>query len=146
MRSLALFCELIMLLPIAAVQPFVGVLLWCWISFMNPHRLVWGGIALVTPWALAIAVATLIGCLLAREPKRLPVNALTILIVLFLVLITITLPFALAPWNLVWLKYSTTFKSFLFLLVIAALLTSRERIHALVWIMVMSLEIGRASC
>ncbi len=128
-----------MLLPVSLVQPFVGVLLWCWISFMNPHRLVWGGIALVTPWAAAIAVATFMGCLVAREPKRFPVNALTILIIVFLILITITLPFALAPWQLVWLKYTTTFKSFLFLLMIAALLTSHERVHALVWIMVMSL-------
>ena len=23
-------------------RPFVGILVWCWISFMNPHRLVSG--------------------------------------------------------------------------------------------------------
>ena len=51
MRSVALFLELIMLLPITLVKPFVGVILWSWISFMNPHRLVYGGIALAIPWA-----------------------------------------------------------------------------------------------
>jgi probable O-glycosylation ligase (exosortase A-associated) len=139
MRSLALFCELIMLLPIAAVQPFVGVLLWCWVSFMNPHRLVYGGIALAVPWAASIFVATMIGCLVAREPKRFPVNAVTVLIILFLVLISISSFFAMAPPSTVYQKWDLTFKAFLFLLVTASLLTSHDRVHALVWIMVVSL-------
>jgi putative inorganic carbon (HCO3(-)) transporter len=139
MRSLALFSELIMLLPIAAVQPFVGVLLWCWVSFMNPHRLVYGGIALAIPWAMCIFVATMIGCVVAREPKRFPVNAVTVLIILFLMMISLSSCFAMAPWPDVYQKWNLTFKSFLFLLVTASLLTTRERIHALVWVMVVSL-------
>src|ERR1700742_5013767 len=97
MRSLALFCELIMLLPIAAAQPFVGVLLWCWVSFMDPHRLVYGGIALAIPWAACIFVATMIGCLVARERKRVPLDAVTVLIILFLILISMSSVFAMAP-------------------------------------------------
>src|SRR3984957_1425587 len=139
MRSLALFCELIMLLPIAVVQPFVGVLLWCWVSFMNPHRLVYGGIALTIPWAACIFVATMIGCVVAREPKRFPVNAVTVLIIMFLVLISISSLFAMAPASTVYPKWDLTFKSFLFLLVTASLLTTRDRVHALIWIMVLSL-------
>jgi probable O-glycosylation ligase (exosortase A-associated) len=139
MRSLALFCELVMLLPITVVQPFVGVLLWSWVSFMNPHRLVYGGIALEIPWALSIFVATMIGCVVAREPKRFPCNAVTVSIILFLVMISISSCFAMAPWNDVYQKWDLTFKSFLFLLVTASLLTTQERIHALVWVMVVSL-------
>lgn len=139
MRSLALFCELIMLLPIAAVQPFVGVLLWCWVSFMNPHRLVYGGIALAVPWAACIFVATMIGCVVAREPKRFPVNAVTVLIILFLIMISISSFFAMAPSSAVYQKWDLTFKAFLFLLVTASLLTNHDRVHALVWIMVLSL-------
>ena len=138
MRSIALFAELLVLLPIAMVRPFVGVLLWSWISFMNPHRLVYGGIA-DQPWAMITFVATMIGCVIAREPKRFPVNALTILIGLFLVMISFTSMFALAPWANVEAKWEAVFKVFLFLLVTAGLLTSRERIHALIWVMVISL-------
>ena len=47
--------------------------------------------------------------------------------------------FALAPWDDVEAKWEVVFKVFLFLLVTAALLTSRERIHALIWVMVISL-------
>jgi Family of unknown function (DUF5935) len=74
-RSAALFLELLILLPIALVRPFVGVILWSWISFMNPHRLVDAGIAAEIPWAMLIFIVTMIGCVMAREPRRLPVNA-----------------------------------------------------------------------
>jgi probable O-glycosylation ligase (exosortase A-associated) len=138
MRSLALFLELLVLLPIALARPFVGVLVWSWISFMNPHRLVWG-FAGDLPWALITFTFTMIGCLLAREPKRLPINAVTVLIALFLVMISATTMFALAPWADVEAKWEATFKVFLFLLVTAALLTTRDRIHALIWVMAISL-------
>jgi probable O-glycosylation ligase (exosortase A-associated) len=138
-RSIALFLELVVLLPIALVRPFVGVLIWSWISFMNPHRLVFGGPGGDVPWAMLTFSATILGCFLAREPKRFPVNALTLQICLFLVLISATSFFALAPWQNVLDKWEVVFKVFLFLLVTAALLTDRDRIHALIWVMGVSL-------
>jgi putative inorganic carbon (hco3(-)) transporter len=128
----------LVILPIVLVRPFVGVLLWSWISFMAPHRLAYGFTSLM-PWAMITFFATICGCFLAREPKRLPVNALTVLIVLFLAMITFTTMFALAPWDNVEAKWEAVFKVFFFLLITAALLTSRERIHALIWVMVVSL-------
>ena len=139
MRSLALLLELLVLLPIVLVRPFVGVILWSWISFMNPHRLVYGGVSLAMPWAMIIFCATITGCMLAREPRHLPINAVTVLIAVFLMMITGTSMFALAPWQDVEAKWEVVFKVFLFLLVTASLLTSRERIHALVWVMAVSL-------
>jgi probable O-glycosylation ligase (exosortase A-associated) len=138
-RSAGLFLELLVLLPFVLLRPFVGVILWSWVSFMNPHRMVYGGVAGMMPWALIIFGATLFGCVSAREPKRFPVNALTVQIGLFLVLITVTTMFALAPWDDVEPKWELVFKVFLFLLVTAALVTDRERIHALIWVMVISL-------
>jgi putative inorganic carbon (hco3(-)) transporter len=37
-RSAGLFLELLVLLPFVLLRPFVGVILWSWVSFMNPHR------------------------------------------------------------------------------------------------------------
>ncbi len=139
MRSATLFLELLVLLPLVFLRPFVGVLLWSWISFMNPQRLVYGGVGTDLPWALIIFGATMIGCVVAREPRRFSVNAMTLLISLFLVMISATTMFALAPWDMVEARWELVFKVFLFLLVTAALLTSRERIHALIWVMVLSL-------
>ena len=62
MRSIAFFFEMLVLLPIATIRPFAGVLLWSWVSFMSPHKLLWGP-ASGLPWAMAVIVVTLIGCI-----------------------------------------------------------------------------------
>ena len=65
MRALAFFSEMLVLLSVVTVRPFVGVLLWSWISFMSPHRLLWGeGSEL--PWAMFTIVALMIGCVIGR--------------------------------------------------------------------------------
>jgi probable O-glycosylation ligase (exosortase A-associated) len=138
MRSMLVLCEMALLLPMVAVRPFVGVLLWEWISFMNPHRLVWG-VASDLPWAAMVFCVTILGCVLAREPKRLPLNATAILIVLFMALISLTSVVALAPPADVMEKWSLVFKTSLFLLITMALLTDRYRIHAVIWMIVISL-------
>jgi putative inorganic carbon (hco3(-)) transporter len=138
MRSLLFSCEMLALLPIALVRPFVGVLIFCFLSFANLHRLTWG-FAGEVPWVYLAAIMTLIGCVVAREPKRLPVNATTVLILLFVICISLTSLVALAPAAMVEAKWEAVSKVFFFLLVTAALLTDRHRIHALLWVMVISL-------
>jgi probable O-glycosylation ligase (exosortase A-associated) len=138
-RSAALFLELLVLLPVILVRPFVGVILFSWMSFMNPQRLVFGGIGTSLPWNVIIFFCIIVGCAAAREPKRLPINAVTVQIALFLILINFTTIFALAPWAVLEPRWELVSKIFLFLLVTAALLTNRERIHALIWIMALSL-------
>jgi probable O-glycosylation ligase (exosortase A-associated) len=139
MRDLTFIAAMICgLLPMAAARPFVGVLLWCWVSFMNPHELTWG-MSMNLPWAYMIFFTTLFGCVVAREPKRFPLNATTVLIMLFIVLISLTSLAALAPSDMVEYKWSFVAKSFLAQLLVGALLTERRRIHALIWVMVISL-------
>lgn len=138
MRDLAFTAVMIGLLGIAAGRPFVGVLLWSWISFMNVHQLSWG-FASSQPWAAVVFVVTVFGCFVAREPKRPPINTLTILIVLFMVGITLTSLVALVPAEAVWSKWDRVFKIMLGVLLTAALLDSRRRVHAMIWLIVASL-------
>lgn len=138
MRDLFLAGTLVPLVGIAVFRPFVGVLLWSWISFMNPHRLTWG-FATSMPWAVIIFCATAAGCVLAREPRRLRVNAVMLLMMLLMVCITLTSTVALAPAAQVWAKWDRTFKVLVGLLLTAALLDDRRRVHALVWLMVIAL-------
>ena len=138
MRSLVFFVEMLVLLPVVTIRPFVGVLLWSWISFMSPHKLLWGpGAGL--PWALMTVTMILIGCVVAREPKRFAWNPTTGLIVAFMVCITLTSVVAMAPADDVFQKWSIIMKAFFVMLITASLLTSKQRIHALIWIMVLSL-------
>ena len=126
------------LLPLAVARPFVGVLLWSWISFMNPHQLLWGT-ASGLPWAALVFGATVFGCVVAGEPKRLAVNAVTMLLLVLMACFTLTSVAALAPAAGVWAKWELTMKVLLVLLLTASLLTDRWRVHALVWIMVLSI-------
>jgi probable O-glycosylation ligase (exosortase A-associated) len=138
MRDIAFIATMLGLLPLAIARPFVGVLVWCWISFMNPHRLIWGP-ASEMPWAIAFFVATLLGCLLRAEPKRLPVNPVTLLLLTLMLCFTVTSITALGASAAVWAKWEQVIKVLTGLLVTAALLTERRRIHALVWLMVISI-------
>src|SRR5580692_2909645 len=111
MRSLAFFIEMLILLPMIVIRPFVGVLIWSWISFMSPHKLLWGpGSAL--PWAMLTIVALAVGCMTAREPKRIAWNPTTVLIGAFMVCVTLTSLVAMADPADVFLKWSTVIKSF----------------------------------
>ncbi|HQT68299.1 MAG TPA: putative O-glycosylation ligase, exosortase A system-associated [Acetobacteraceae bacterium] len=138
MRSLALLLGMVGLLPMAMMRPIVGVIIFDWISFMNPQQEAWGMAASV-PWALLAAIATIIGCVFVGEPRRLPVNSTTILLMLFIVLVTISTMLALGPPEVVNPWYIMMVKSFLYMLIVAALLIDQKRVHALVWTMVISL-------
>jgi len=138
MRSLAFFVEMLVLLPMVTIRPFVGVLVWSWISFMSPHKLLWGP-ASELPWALITFAALVVGCVIAREPKKFTWNATTVLIACFMICITLTSLTAMAPNDLVFGKWSPVMKTFFVMLISSFLLTSKERIHAIIWVMVLSL-------
>lgn len=138
MRDAAFIAFMLGLLPLAVYRPFVGVLLWCWISFMNPHRLVYG-VAMELPWAVAVFVATVMGAILSGEIRRPRVDGLTFVLLALLVCITVTSVTALGVPEDVWAKHNAVSKVILGLLLTSALLTERRRIHALVWAMVIAI-------
>jgi len=138
MRDLALAGVLVALLALAVARPFVGVLAWSWISFMNPHQEGWGFVQTL-PWAMMAFLATVFGCLVAREPRRFPTSALTILFVVFAVWITITSLAGIGPPEPRWNMWDLVIKVIAGLLLTAAMLTDRHRIDAMVWMIAISL-------
>jgi putative inorganic carbon (hco3(-)) transporter len=137
LRALALFLTILGLLPIVLFYPFAGVLLWTWISLMNPHRLTWGFFA-DQPYALVIAIVTLIGLAIATESKKLPFDAFSVLVCLFMFWFTMSTIFALSQ-TAAWAMWDRSIKTFLFILVTYMLTTTRRRIEALVWVVAISL-------
>ncbi len=139
MRSLLLGVDMFGLLGLTLTRPFVGVLLWSWISFMNPHQLVWG-FATQVPWAMLTFLALLVGCVVAREPKRLPMTGVTVTMMLFMAGVTLTTAVAMSPeTDEVLGKFFWVIKIFTVILLTISLLTTRRRIQAVVWVMVLSL-------
>jgi probable O-glycosylation ligase (exosortase A-associated) len=52
-------------------RPWIGVLLWTWLSIQNPHRFSWG-IAYDAPLAAVAAGSTLVGLLMTRDQRSTP--------------------------------------------------------------------------
>ena len=94
MRDYILSGFLLGSLPFILWRPTIGVFLWIWVSVMTPHRLTWG-YAFDMRWGYYIAIATLVGLLFSRAPKRLPVTPVTIVLSLLVLWMNVTTAFAI---------------------------------------------------
>jgi probable O-glycosylation ligase (exosortase A-associated) len=136
-RDIALLVFMLGAIPYAFVHPVYGVYLWTWISLMNPHRLTWG-FSFDASYAFYTAVATMIGLMATKDPRRMPVAPATVALTLFLVWMTLGFQFSFFPddsfemWNKV-------MKIQIMTLVAAALIFERKQITWLVWVMVLSI-------
>ena len=79
MRDVLVLAILIVGIPVSMIRPFIGILLWCWVSYMSPHRLTWG-IAYFFPAAQAIGAGTLIGFIFTKDRVPLPMHRETVLL------------------------------------------------------------------
>ncbi len=138
MRDIVLSLFIVGLLPVIVRRPYVGALAWVWVSMMNPHTLTYG-FALHVPWALIIAVATLLGFMLASERKSMPSNGGTWLMAMLLVWMSVTSLFAMNPDSGEVLdRWIYAAKVLFMLFVTFMLLRGRKQIEWLVWAMVIS--------
>ena len=137
-RDAAFVASMVLLLPLAVARPFVGVLLLAWFLLMGPERLVYGPAASM-PWLTMVFAATVFGCALAGEPRRLPLNVTTILLIALTVLFTVTA--LAAPGNPagVLAKWEGIATGLVAALLSAALVTDRRRLHALLWVMAIAI-------
>jgi hypothetical protein len=108
MRDFVLVLIVFGSLPLILLQPQVGILMWFWISLMNPHRLTWG-YAYDLRVALVVAVATTVAWLLSRERKLPPGTATNYLLAGFTVWVTVSTFFALVP-DSAWAKWQDVIK------------------------------------
>jgi probable O-glycosylation ligase (exosortase A-associated) len=137
-RDIALTLFIAGMLPVILVRPAIGTLMWVWISMMNPHTLTYGFAATV-PWALIIALTTMIGFVFTKDKRPFPVNGGTILIGLLLAWMTVTSLFALNPDpGEVFDRWVFALKILLMLMVTFVLLRGRKEIDWLLWALVIS--------
>ena len=132
MRDIALILIVFGSLPVIFLRPWVGILMWSWISFMNPHRLTWS-FAYDFPFAAVVGGATILAWIFSREPKRFPVTAITVLLILFAIWVNITTVFAILPDEAA-VKWDRVMKIWVMTFLALFLMGSRERIHLLVWV------------
>lgn len=96
MRGIVVLTIILGSLPYCFMRPWIGVLVYSWISFMNPHRYAWG-IAHTFPVALIVALVTIMGMLLTRDKSKVPKDGPVVIIVCLWTLFVVTTLFALNP-------------------------------------------------
>lgn len=137
MRDLFLVAIIILGLIPALRYPFAGMLLWVWFTCMQPHREAFG-FAQSAPLNLIIAGVTILAWLASKERKAPPADPAVILLFVFLVWMTINSFQAVDP-DRSWPLWDRTWKTIVLGLLIGVMATNKVRIHALIWVVVLSL-------
>lgn len=114
-------------LPVGLIQPYYGMLFYCWISYMSPHMLTWS-FASTLPVAKLSGIAMLAGTILQRYGDTRPLRQRENLcmIALFAVF-TFSSIFAIYP-DRAWMQWQEVAKKILIALVTSMMLIDRKRL------------------
>lgn len=126
-------------IPFALKHPSRGILLWVFVSLLNPHRFSWSSVS-DFPVALIAAASVFIALAVSRDEKRAPVSAPAILLILFSLWICVTQGFAFFP-DPSWSMVSRVLKIFLMTVVAMCVIVTERQIKALVWVMTLSIAV-----
>lgn len=137
MRDLLMLGIVLGALPFALRHTWVGVLLWTWISIMNPHKLAFG-FANNAPWAAVVAGVTLLSLFMTRDKLSIPWEPPVKVLIAFVVWMCITTAFALYP-AISWDQLSKVLKIQLMTMVALAALKERKHIELFVWVNALSI-------
>lgn len=120
-------------------RPWIGIMLWTWLSIMNPHRYTYG-LAYSAPLAAIAAASVMLGLLMTKDRES-PFKASPVTwFVVFMVWMTIS-----------WLvgldvagdfdQWKKVLKIDIMIVVALMLLHSKQHIFALMWVCVLSLAV-----
>lgn len=137
MRDVLIFSIVLAGCLVALRRPWIGVLLWTWLSIMNPHRYAYG-MAYSAPLAAAAAGATLLGLLMTRERYNPLQGAPTVLLLLFSIWVTLSWLFGLDVNDDYW-QWSKVMKIFFMTFVGLALLRTRAQVMCFAWVATLSI-------
>jgi putative inorganic carbon (HCO3(-)) transporter len=138
MRDILLLAVFVGLLPFAVRRTWIAVLLWTWVSIMNPHKLAWG-FAIDMPFAAAAAIAAFVSLPYNRDRLHFPWDKSVIALLLFIVWTAITTAFAFFPGPALDQLIKVVKIQAMTLVALAAI---RERKHIELFVWVNALSIG----
>ena len=137
MRDIAITIIVILGCIYTIRRPYIGVLLWSWLSYMNPHRLSWG-FAYNMPFAQVTAIVLLVSIFFSKEKKSLPLTNITVVWILFILFMGITTIFAFYP-DQAFVQYKKVIKIQLIVFLTMMLITDMGKLRQLIWIIVLSI-------
>ena len=137
MRDLVLTIIIFGSIPKLLFRPDLAVLMFYWISLMNPHRMCWG-FAVNMQFAFVTAITLLISLLLWKGKKNILWMPANVLLFLYTIWMTITTIFAFDPiaawtlWDRMWRIQLITFITMIVMI-------TPININRLVWVVSLSL-------
>jgi putative inorganic carbon (hco3(-)) transporter len=137
MRDLFLLGIVVAALPFAARFTWAAVLLWTWISIMNPHKLAYG-FAYGAPFAAVAAAAAAFSLIFNRDRFKLPRSPIVAVLILFVLWMCVTTYFAYFPESS-WIQLNKVLKIQVMTLVAMVALRERKHIEYFIWINVLSI-------
>lgn len=118
-------------------KPYIGILLWSWLSYMNPHRLSFG-FAYSMPFAQITAIVLMISMFLSKEEKKIPWSGITVTWLIFLLFMGVTTFFAFFPED-AFMQYKKVVKIQLVTFLTMMLITDMVKLKHLIWVIVLSI-------
>lgn len=127
-------------LPVCLLRPWVGGLVWCWLSIMSPHRLM-SGFAQDMRFGLAVALATLAGVAVTRERRALPRTRETVLLAGLWVVFGLSTCFSAIRPQIAWSQLVEVSKLFLMCGVLLVLIQDRKKLRWLIAVAALSVGV-----
>ncbi len=123
--------------PFILSRPYIGVLMWSWLGYMNPHRLTYG-FAFSFPFSLVVAATTMLAIVFSSEKKKIPWHPIVFIWLMLVIWMNVTTVFSLNHADAV-NEWDRTMKIMLMVLVTLLMMQTRERLHALAWVIAFSI-------
>ncbi|HRH72714.1 MAG TPA: DUF5935 domain-containing protein, partial [Zoogloea sp.] len=137
MRDIVLMGLVLLVLPSALMHTTTAVMLWTWVSIMNPHRLAFG-IAHSFPFAMVAAGCAAISLLLTKDPLKIPYKSPVKYLIFFLIWVCVTTAMAFYPSESM-VQLNKVLKIQLMTVVALAALHERKHIEMFAWVNALSI-------
>lgn len=137
LRDLAIFGIVFFALPFVFKRPWVGIMLWTWLAYMNPHRQAWGA-AYDFPFSMLVGLVTIATFVFTREKNKMIWTRETVTLVIFIGWMFVTTQFAFYP-DLAALQWNKVWKIHLMIFLVLLLIQNRQQLDWMVWVIALSL-------
>lgn len=137
MRDLLVAAIFFGALPFVFSNPHIGVLLWSWIGYMNPHRLGWG-FAYHFPFGFIVAVVTLISLVVSRKKLTFFWHPIIGWLIVLNICFLISTIFSLQPESS-WAQWDKVIKIQFFIFITLWVMGDRKKLESLIWVIIASI-------
>ncbi|BCG64813.1 MAG: putative inorganic carbon (hco3(-)) transporter [Methyloprofundus sp.] len=124
-------------LPFVLKRPQIGILLWGWLAYMNPHKLSWG-FAHDFPFSQLTAIAIIAALFVSKEARKIPWSAELTILVIFIAWMFLSTVNSMFP-ALAWVQWDKVWKIQLITFITIMVMQDKWRVQAMIWVIALSL-------